>query len=193
MPYTHALRAGATQALALILTALLVPLGSAAAQHEPARPDSQFIATLGRSAERARGHRNGDPHHGRTVRARLKSSDGRTLVARSGGNLAFAWLAVDSTVAMDWSWFEVTLPVATSDPIVIRDWAGRCLGHSDLQASEPLGFGPCDLHALFTYPQASERGFWLLSKIGYVGPTKVSQMLVPRSTSDLWFSLERLP
>jgi hypothetical protein len=132
-----------------------------------------------------------------TVRARLVSSDGRVLIARAGSATAFAWLVDRSSAGRDSSHFTVTLTTAgTTSAVVITDWQGRCLSLTGRESSIPLDFGACDREPLSLYPAADARiaagqtGFWLLTKLGQVGPTTGSASLLPRSPLKVWFRLE---
>lgn len=178
--------------LALAALLLATPAVRVIAQDVPARPDSKFMEAIrGATAVHHGSHANGGARHPRTIRARLRSSDGRVLISRSAEHHSFTWLAHDSAVTHDSAWFEVTLPATATEPVTVRDWKGRCLGHSQLHQKQPLDFGTCDRHQLFAYPAAAEDGFWLLSSLGYVGPTQVSSMLVPQSAANVWFRLEK--
>ena len=124
------------------------------------------------------------------MRARLRSSDGKLLVSRDGGDSGFAWLAPDSVSVSDSTWFFLTS--AASGAVAIRDWRGRCLGYETPDPSQPLDFGNCARRRIFAHPGLdAPDGFWLISPLGIIGPTRVSPMLIPRSPTPVWFKLEK--
>lgn len=136
----------------------------------------------------------------RKIHARLVSSDGRVLIARGTGTSALTWLVDSNKVGDDSTHFTVTFKTAGAaggmNSAVITDWKGRCLSLTGRESSIPLDFGSCDREPLLVWPAPDARiasgqaGFWLLTKLGRVGPTKVSPLLVPRSPLRIWFRLQ---
>lgn len=130
-----------------------------------------------------------------TVRARLLSNDGRVLVTRGGSGPAMAWLVDTTAAADDSSVFTVTLSPSGNASITIADWQGRCLSLTGRESSIPLYFDACrEPLAIHPAPDSSiaagRAGFWLLSKVGIIGPTSVSPILIPQSRLKIWFRLQ---
>lgn len=174
----------------LVVSMATLLSGPLVAQVPPAPPPDSILALESARAPRP-------PASVTKVRARLVSSDGRVLIARAGSATAFAWLVDRSSAGNDSSTFTVTLTTAgTTSAVVITDWQGRCLSLTGRESSIPLDFGACDREPLSLYPAADaqiaagEAGFWLLTKLGQVGPTTVTSSLLPRSPLKVWFRLE---
>jgi hypothetical protein len=160
----------------------------------PVPPESATGSTLVLEAQRVT---RAPPATLVKVRARLISSDGRVLISGGTGTMALAWLVDTSKASRDSTHFTVTFtPGEATHSAVITDWKGRCLSLTGRESSIPLDFGACNRQPLIVYPApnaqiaAGKAGFWLLTKVGQVGPTTGSPLLLPRSPLKVWFRLE---
>lgn len=132
-----------------------------------------------------------------SVRARIRSYDGRVLVSRGTPSSALAWLT-DTTSASRDTLASSVFVVSFIGPSALRvaNAKGECLTLTPNESAIPLAFGRCDREPLWMYPAANdaitagEEGFWILSRLGMVGPGTVSPLLMPRSNLRVWFRIE---
>ena len=132
-----------------------------------------------------------------SIRARIKSYDGRILVSRGTPSSALAWLADTSTVRRDTLASSVfTVSFVGPSALRVANANGECLTLTPNESAIPLAFGRCDREPLWMYPAANDAitagdaGFWILSRLGMVGPGAVSPLLMPRSNLRVWFRIE---
>jgi hypothetical protein len=181
------------RALLLLLGLFLLSVDPLAGQAPPLPPDTTADSAL--VLQSTRGPAPKAFVH--KLRARLISNDGRVLIARDLGSAAVAWLVDTAKVGTDSSTFTLSFTTEGEKySLVIRDWKGRCLAPTGRESSIPLDFGACDRESLLVYPAPSQKtasgetGFWVLTKLGFVGPTAVSPLLVPRSSAKVWFTVK---
>ena len=162
---------------------LLMAAGALGAQVAPrALPSDISLLRLAEEARQA-GFTPTNP-----LRARIISSDGRILTTRGD----IAWLA-DST-SKDASVFTVVLNQGQA-ALAIQNLGNACLTALKREPAFPLVFRQCSSPTLFLFPVPDdstvrgERGFWLLTELGPVGPTAISPILVAPSPAPIWFRL----
>ena len=132
-----------------------------------------------------------------SIRARIRSYDGRILVSRGTPSSALAWLADTATARRD-TLASSVFSVSFVGPSALRvaNAKGDCLTLTPNESAIPLAFGSCDREPLWMYPTANDaitagnEGFWILSRLGMVGPGAVSPLLMPRSNLRVWFRIE---
>ena len=128
--------------------------------------------------------------------ARIRSNDGRVLITRAGLRAPLAWLVDTARTLSDSSFSaEFTVSFVAASTILISS-QGQCLTITPNESTIPLSFGSCESEPLWIYPAADsaiasgEAGFWLISRMGMVGPGVISPLLMPRSNLRVWFRLE---
>ena len=171
-------------------------LGNSLFAQEPAMPPSALITGRfvipGGGAERLN-------TPSASIRARIRSYDGRMLVSRGTPSSALAWLA-DTTSASRDTLASSVFTVSFVGPSALRvaNAKGECLTLTPNESAIPLAFGRCDREPLWMYPAANgaitsgDAGFWILSRLGMVGPGEISPLLMPRSNLRVWFRIERV-
>lgn len=132
-----------------------------------------------------------------SLRARIRSHDGRVLISHATPSSALAWLTDSTSAGREPLGATVfTVSFAASSALWIRNRSGECLTATPNESFIPLAFGKCDRESLWTYPPvdaaiaAGQTGFWILSRMGTVGPDVSSSLLMPWSSLRVWFRLE---
>jgi hypothetical protein len=120
---------------------------------------------------------------------RVRASDGRYLVWRN----SIVWLADSAHAFQDSTRFHVEI-APTGGLLVRRSMGGECLTAHPRERFMPLTFGTCADTRLLMFPRPANEGgirsgFWLLSVLGVVGPGSRGSLLMPTSSTPVWFTL----